>query len=136
MYQWIYSTHISYLYFNPLYLKLLVSQSKLSGIRKVTLKYKLSEMNFDFEISRVDYFKRKLLLSFPYKNTSQSLETPSHSPTFFSEKTLSARSTPMHLVYKNKNILFPSIQLIIHSLAYVDHLTGGLQQKIRVDKNI
>ena len=54
MYQRIYSRHISYLYFNSLYLKLLVSQSKLSVIRKDTLKYKMSELNFDFEIPRVD----------------------------------------------------------------------------------
>ena len=30
-----------------------ISQSKLSGTRKVTLKYKYFGMNFDFEISRV-----------------------------------------------------------------------------------
>ena len=50
MYQVIYSRHISYLYFNPLYLKLLihVSQSELFGTRKITLKYNLSEMNFQY----------------------------------------------------------------------------------------
>ena len=37
---------------------------------------------------------------------TQSLETPSPSPTFTSRKSLSPRSTPMHLVYENKNILF------------------------------
>ena len=40
--------------FQLLVSRLLVSQSKLSGIRKDTWKYKLSEMNFDFEISRAD----------------------------------------------------------------------------------
>ena len=44
---------------NSLYLKLLVFQSKLSGIRKDTLKYKLSEMSFDLEISRVDYISNE-----------------------------------------------------------------------------
>ena len=46
----IYSRYIFYLYFNSLCLELLVSQSKLSGIRKDTLKYKLSEMNLDLYI--------------------------------------------------------------------------------------
>ena len=45
---------IYYLYFNSMYLKLLVSQGKLTWVRKDTLKNKLSEMYFDFEISRVD----------------------------------------------------------------------------------
>ena len=59
VYQRIYSRYISYLYFNFLYPKLRVSQNKLSGIRKDTLKYKLSEMNFDFEISRADCRRKK-----------------------------------------------------------------------------
>ena len=57
------SKDISYLYFNSLYLKLLVSQSKLSEIRKDTLKYKLYEMNFDFEISGVDCANQKYSFS-------------------------------------------------------------------------
>ena len=32
----------------------------------------------------------------------------------------------MPLVYKNKNNLVPSIQLLIQSITHVDHLTGGL----------
>ena len=83
-------------------------------------------MNFEFEISRVDCISKENYYShFNVKNTSQFLETPSPSPTFFIKKTFSARSTPMPLVYKNI-ILFPSIQMIIHSLTHVDHLTGGL----------
>ena len=82
-----YTRHISYLYITSFYLKLLVSQSQLSGIRKDTLKYKLSEMNFDFEIPSVDCMSKENYYSyFKIKNTSQSLETPSHSPTFFSKK--------------------------------------------------
>ena len=83
-------------------------------------------MNFEFEISRVDCISKENYYShFNVKNTSQFLETPSPSPIFI-KKTFSARSTPMPLVYKNIIILFPSIQMIIHSLTHVDHLTGGL----------
>ena len=104
VYQRIYSRHISYLYFNSLYLKLLVSQNKLSGIRKDTLKYKLSEMNFDFEISRVDCISKENYFShFSTKSTSQSLEHLPLPPHFFSKNTLSVRSTPMHLFYKNRS---------------------------------
>ena len=84
-------------------------------------------MNLDFEISRVESISKENHFShLNIKNTSQSLETSSPSPTFSVSKTLSARSTHMRLVYKNKNILFLSIQLIIHSLTHVDHLSGGL----------
>ena len=50
-----------------------------------------------------------------------------HSPIpglFSARKTLSARSTPMHLVYVNKNILFSLYLVDNHSLKYVDHFTG------------
>ena len=30
------------------------------------------------------------------------------------------------LTVEDRNVLFPSIQLIIHSLTHVDHLSGGL----------
>ena len=84
-------------------------------------------MNFDFEISIVDCISKENYLSyFSIKNAHQSLETPSSASTFSARTTLSARSIPMSLVYKNKNILFPSIQLIIYSITHVDHLTGGL----------
>ena len=64
-------------YFNSLYLKLLVSQSKLSWTRKGTWKYQLSEMNFDFEISRVDCRRQKYSFSVysvdhPLTNTRRS----------------------------------------------------------------
>ena len=77
VYQRIYSRHIYYLYFNSLYLKLLVSQSKLSWIIKDTLKYKLSELNFDFEVSRVDCRRHKYSFSvysvdYPLNNTRRS----------------------------------------------------------------
>ena len=49
-------------------------------------------MNFDFEISRVDCI------------SNQALETPSPALAFSARKTLSARSIPMPLVKKNKNI--------------------------------
>ena len=55
--------HSSFLYFNSLYLKLLVYQSKLSGIRRDTLKCKLSEMNLDFEIWRADCRRQKYSFS-------------------------------------------------------------------------
>ena len=82
-------------------------------------------MNFDVDISRIDCISNENYFSnFNVKNTSQSLETPSQ--LFSARKTLSSSSTPMNLVYKNKDILLPSIQLIIHSLTHVYHLTGGL----------
>ena len=72
------------------------------------------------------YLKRKRFLSFQYKKIHLDLlKTPSPSPIFSARNTISARSTPMHLVYK-KNILFASIQLIIKSQTNVDHLIGGL----------
>ena len=77
MYQRKYSIHISYLYSKSLYLKLLVSQSKLSGIRKYTLKYKLSEMNFVFEISRVECRRQKYSFSV-YSVDKQSLTNVYH----------------------------------------------------------
>ena len=46
-----------HLYENVCNLKLLVPQSKFSGTRKFTLRYQLFEMNFDFEISRVDFIR-------------------------------------------------------------------------------
>ena len=36
-------------------LKLLVSQSKFSGTRKLTLRYQSFKINFDFEISQADF---------------------------------------------------------------------------------
>ena len=68
-------------------------------------------MNFDFEISRDDCISNENYFSHfnINKNTHQSLETPSPAPTFSARKTSSAKSIPMSLVDKNKNILFPSI---------------------------
>ena len=91
MYQRIYSRHISYLYFNSLYFQLQVSTSKLSGIRKDTLKYKMSKINFDFEISRVDcILKENYYSPFNIKNTYmyQSPESPPPPdfPNFYSKK--------------------------------------------------
>ena len=47
-------------------------------------------MNFDFKISRVDCISKTniTLISVYEKITSQSLETPSHSPTIFSKKNI------------------------------------------------
>ena len=42
------------LQFDSGYLKLLISQNKFSGSRKIILRYQQFEMNIDFEISRVD----------------------------------------------------------------------------------
>ena len=54
---------------------LLISESKLSGIRKNTLKYTLSEVNFDFEISRVDCISKENYYSrFSIKYTSHHLK--------------------------------------------------------------
>ena len=103
-------------------------------------------LNLRYRELTVFHKKTNSLISI-FKNTSQSFGTPSFPPIFSATKTLSARSTPMHLVNKNISILFPSIQLIIHSLTHVDRLTGGLQERIwqnmvsyeytrRVDKNI
>ena len=119
VHQRIYSRHISCLSVNSLNLKLLVSQSKLSEIKNDTL----FEMSFDFEISRVDCISKENYYSHFKKNISQSLKNPPLHPLFSAEKTLSARSTPMKLIYRNRNILLPSIQLIIHSITHVDHLT-------------
>ena len=55
--------HITYLHFYSLYLKLLISQSQLSGIRKDTSTYRLSEINFVFEISRADCKRQKYSFS-------------------------------------------------------------------------
>ena len=106
MYERIYSRHIFYLYFNSLYLKLLVSPSNLSEIRKDILKYKLSEMNFDFEISRVDFVSKENHFSpFNIKIHISHLNHPlPRLPHFFRKiNFLSTRSTPMHLVYVSKN---------------------------------
>ena len=80
-------------------------------------------MTFDFEISRVDCISKENYFSyFNIKNISQS-----PFPHFLSaRKTSSAKSTSMRMVYENRSILSPSIQLMIHSLRHVDHLTGGL----------
>ena len=112
----------SYIYFNSLYLKLLVSQSKLAGIRIDILKYKLSEMNFVFEISRVDCISKENCYShFSIKLHLNNLKPPAPFSHFFSaRKTLSTIYKSMYFVW------FPSIQLISHSLSHVDHLTGGL----------
>ena len=70
---------------------MLVSQSKLSGIIKDTLKYILSEMNFDFEISRVDCRKQKYYFSVysvdnPLTNTRRSSYKRHHKLKFFQQK--------------------------------------------------
>ena len=50
--------------------------------------------------------KKNPLISVYEKITSQSLETPPILPLFSARNILRARSTLMHLVYGNKNILF------------------------------
>ena len=64
-----------YLHFKSCYPKLLISQSKLSGTRKFTLRYQLFGMNFDFKISIVDCFSFPLVIE----------ETVSHSNIVISE---------------------------------------------------
>ena len=54
-------------------------------------------MNFDFETSRVDCISKQILLLFQYMEKLH-----------LSRR---ARSTLMHLVNVNKNILFPYIQV-------------------------
>ena len=124
VYQKIYSRHISCSYFNSLYLKLLISKSKLSGTRKVTLKYKLFEMNIYFEISRVDCISEENYFShFNIKITSQSLErTPPLPPIFQRERLFKYKIYTNAFSICKQNIVLPSIQLIIHSLKHIDHL--------------
>ena len=78
-------------------------------------------MNLDFEISRVDciskenyysHFNLKIL----HLSYLKHLPLP---PLIQQKKKLSARSTPMHLDYVGKSIIFLSIQLIIHSLKHI-----------------
>ena len=122
VYQRIYSIHISHLSFSSLYLSLLVS-----GIRKKALKYMLLQTNFHFEISRVDCISKQNFYShFSINIHVNHLKHPPLPPLFSARKKLSVRPTPMHLNYKSRNILFPSIQLIIHPLIHGDHLTRGL----------
>ena len=113
--------HISNFHLNSLYLTLLVSQNKLSRIRKDSLKYKLSKMNFDFEISRVDFISKENYYSpFNIENKYQSLEPPSSRfPQLFSAKSLITSSTPGIC----KQNIFSSVQWTIHSRKHVDHLT-------------
>ena len=65
-------------------------------------------MNFEYEISRVDCISKENYFSHfnIQKYISVSLETPSFLSIFAARKTLSARSTPMHLVYKKHNYSF------------------------------
>ena len=84
-------------------------------------------MNFDFEISRVVFQKETISLFNIKKIHLNLLKHAPLPPLFSARKTLSTISTRMHLVLKTKYFLFfPSVQLIIHSLTHVDHLTGEL----------
>ena len=65
--------HISYTYLNSLYLKLQLSQSKLSGIRINTMNYILSEKSFDFEVLRVDCTSKEKYYSHFYDGPNGSL---------------------------------------------------------------
>ena len=56
--------------FQLLLSQLLVSHSKLSGSKKLTLRYQLFGVNFDFEISRVDCILIKLLILHAVKPTN------------------------------------------------------------------
>ena len=83
-------------------------------------------MNFDFVISRVGCISKENYLShFNIKIHLNLLKNTPLPQLFSARKTLSVRSTPMHLVYKKQIYSFPSIQLIIQSLSHVHHLTGG-----------
>ena len=67
--------------------KTVISQSKLSGARKVTLKYKKFGMNFDFEISRVDCISKENYFShFNIKIHLNFLKHPPLPPLFQQEK--------------------------------------------------
>ena len=73
-------------------------------------------MNFDFEISRVDCISKKniTLISVYEKMTSQSLETPSHSPTIFSKKNIKGKIyTYAFGLCKQKHSFFRIFKLII-----------------------
>ena len=65
-------------------------------------------MNFDFEISRVDCISKNVLFLFQHmkKLELSHLKHPPVPPLYSARKILRARSTLMHLVYVNKNILF------------------------------
>ena len=71
-------------------------------------------MNFDLETSRVDCFSKTsiTLISVYEKNTSQSLETLSHSPTIFSKKNIKGKIyTYAFGLCKQKHSFFPYIQV-------------------------
>ena len=70
-------------------------------------------MNFDFETSRVDCISKKniTLISVYEKITSQSLETPSHSPTIFSMKNIKGKIYTYAFGLCKQNILFPYFQV-------------------------
>ena len=82
-------------------------------------------MNFDFEPSRVDCISNEnYFLYFNIKMHLNLLKHPPFPPLFSGRKTLSAGSTPMHLVYKNKLLFRLSVDNAL--LTHVDHLIGGL----------
>ena len=66
-------------------------------------------MNFDFETSRVDCVSKQniTLISVYGRITSQSLETPSHSPTIFSKKNIKGKIYTYAFGLCKQN-LFPS----------------------------
>ena len=74
------------------------------------------EMNFDFEISRVDCISKKniTLISVYGKFISQSLETPSHSPTIFSKNNIKGKIYTFAFgLCKQKHSFFRIFKLII-----------------------
>ena len=73
-------------------------------------------MNFDFKTSRVDCISKKniTLISVYEKITSQSLETPSHSPTIFSKKNSKGKIYTYAFGFcKQKHSFFRIFKLII-----------------------
>ena len=63
-------THSFFIFsLTQLYVKLLISQSKLSGTRTFALKYQWLWIRFDFEISRVDCISKENKLLFQHKKS-------------------------------------------------------------------
>ena len=118
MYQRIYSRYIACLNSNSLYLKLLVSQGKLSGIRKDSLIYKMSGMNFDFKTSRADCRRQKYsfsvysILFYPItlegrRGTTDEFATiPFHLDLFSAALVELAKSIPVHSLILSSHIFF------------------------------
>ena len=64
-----------YLHFNSCYLKLLLSQSKFSAIRKFTLRYQWFGKNFNFEITRVGSIRNYFIIIGIENNNNNNTES-------------------------------------------------------------